>query len=326
MSALQIYAQRKKELVEVLNRYADLLQDLTPRQQDEFKKNFLELVNNEYLLEKVDKRFILKLAIDLTKTGLNINPFNKEVYIVPFETKVANQKLMLPQAIIPEKGIAEIYLRANFLLKVYKVWDLGDVIKSEKEMNYKELSLVDETDKVFVEKYFIGWDIELIDLLGELPTQKEFVSYKYAKAATKNMKVPDEFLLEGLIHKAIRRAAKRFRVPKNRFNDMLEKVEIANEKFLSGIEINEKTVNDYKAETKQIDPLELAGPKQEEDIKAAEVVKDKVTINDFRNLYKSLNKEQKATYMAYMQGVELEKLSEEELQNFYKEVKVHVGA
>jgi len=75
-----------------------------------------------------------------------------------------------------------------------------------------------------------------------------------------------------------------------------------------------------------VDPLELAKPKQEEDIKAAEVVKDKATIDDFRNLYKGLNKEQKATYMSYMQGVDLGKLNEEELQNFYKEVKEYVGA
>ena len=87
-------------------------------------------------------------------------------------------------------------------------------------------------------------------------------------------------------------------------------------------------INASIAENKTIDPLELSKPKQEEDIKAAEVVKEpeKVKIDDFRNLYKGLNKEQKTAYMAYTQGVDLSKLSEDELQNFYKEVKEHVGA
>lgn len=76
-----------------------------------------------------------------------------------------------------------------------------------------------------------------------------------------------------------------------------------------------------------VDPLELAGPKQEE-VKAAEVVKEpeKITVDSFREFYKSLNKEQKTAYLAYMQGVDLSKLSEQELQKLYEEVKEHVGA
>ena len=324
MSGLQVYKERKQELLKVLEAHKSLLQDLSPKLQDKFKSNFLELVHNDYLLNNVDKRLILKLAIDLTKIGLDINPFAKEVYIVPFKTKINNQTIMIPQAIIPEKGIAEIYLRANFLLKVYRVWDLGDVVKSEKEMNYKELSLIDETDIEFVEKNFIGWDVVLIDLLEKLPEQKEFVSYKYAKAATKNMDVPKEFYLEGLVHKAIRRASKRFRVPKERFKDLVEQVEYANEVLIDGIPNNQIK---QQANQTTVDPLELAGPKQEE-VKAAEVVKEpeKITVDTFREFYKSLNKEQKTDYLAYMQGVDLSKLSEQELQEFYKEVKEHVGA
>ena len=325
MSGLQVYKERKQELSKVLEAHKSLLQDLSPRLQDKFKSNFLELVHNDYLLNNVDKRLILKLAIDLTKIGLDINPFAKEVYIVPFKTKINNQTIMIPQAIIPEKGIAEIYLKANFLLKVYKIWDLGDVVKSEKEMNYKELSLTDETDIKFVEKNFIGWDVVLIDLLGKLPEQKEFVSYKYAKAATKNMDVPEEFYLEGLVHKAIRRASKRFRVPKERFKDLVEQVEYANEVLINKIPNNKIK---QQSNTKTIDPLELACPKQEEDIKAAEVIKEpeKITVDSFREFYKGLNKEQKTSYLAYTQGVDLSKLSEQELQEFYKEVKEHVGA
>jgi len=77
-----------------------------------------------------------------------------------------------------------------------------------------------------------------------------------------------------------------------------------------------------------IDPLELAkNKKQEEEIKTAEVVEEEeISITSFKELYKELEKEKKAKYMEYTQGVDLGKLSEEELQEFYKEVKSYVGA
>ena len=76
-----------------------------------------------------------------------------------------------------------------------------------------------------------------------------------------------------------------------------------------------------------IDPLELTQPKEQaQEVKAAEVIPEKITVNDFRELYKTLPKEKKTEFMAYTQGVDLNALSEEELAGFYKEVKEHVGA
>lgn len=97
------------------------------------------------------------------------------------------------------------------------------------------------------------------------------------------------------------------------------------EATVTNTNINDVKISEIEAQT--IDPLELTAQKQEE-VKVAEVMKEpeKVTVDTFKELYKNLNKEQKVNYAAYTQGVDLSKLSEEELANFYKEVKAYVGA
>ena len=324
-TAIAIYAQRREELKKAIEKNRELLTILPPRKQEEFKKNFVELANNDYLLNNTNINLVVKLAIDLTKIGLDINPFKKEVYIVPFETKINNQKMMVPQAIIPMKGIQEIYIQANFLLKVFKVWDIGDgIVKSEADMSYKELSLIDETDKKFRDSYFIGFDVRLIDLKDNLPEQRQFVSYKYTKSVVKNMKVPEEFYLEGLVHKAVRKASRYFVIPKERMKDIVDETETANETL-----INEKEIEPLPNKTaKPSDPLLLQKQKQEDMPKAKEVIKEKeaITVDSFRELYKRLSAEKKGEFLGFTEGVDLNSLSKEALESFYEEVKEHVGA
>ena len=99
--------------------------------------------------------------------------------------------------------------------------------------------------------------------------------------------------------------------------------EIEDSEIKEAVEVEAHAVEQVQT----IDPLELTQPKeQEQEVKAAEVIPEKITVNDFRELYKTLPKEKKTEFMAYTQGVDLNALSEEELAGFYKEVKEHVGA
>ena len=86
--------------------------------------------------------------------------------------------------------------------------------------------------------------------------------------------------------------------------------------------------NTETAGEKTIDPLELAKAKTEKGIKMTDTKKEpeKITVDSFREFYKGLNKEQKAAYLEYSNGVDLSKLSEEEFQKFYKGAKEYVGA
>ena len=108
------------------------------------------------------------------------------------------------------------------MLNVFQVWRVENgEVKSEKEMTFEEKTQIDETDTNLRNDKFFGWNIELLDLTGVLPLQVKFVSYKYTQKATKNMNTPQEFLLAGLVHKAVRRAMNEFAVPSDRDFDII---------------------------------------------------------------------------------------------------------
>lgn len=214
---LTILESRKKELHTILEGNKGLISSFSLKEKKDFSANFIELANNEYLMKVIiDKKLILRLAISLAKQGLDVHPSKRQCYIVPFDTKVNGQKIMLPQEIIPTKGHQQKALNHGFMLTPYQVWSIDGNVVSEKNMSYEEKVQVDDTDEQFRNDFFFGWDIELVDLLGTLPVQAKFVSFKYAKTASKNMSTPKEFLLQGLVHKAIRRAERDFSIPNDR--------------------------------------------------------------------------------------------------------------
>ena len=215
--ALTVAKQYKEQLQGALKSNEQFLAPLDNKKKKEFVDNFLELSTQKYLLDNVDTTMLIKLAIDLTKIGLDINPFKKEVYIIPFETKIAGISVKVPTPIIPLPGWKKYFAKMGFMLDVQKVWKLDDkTAKLEKDMNYLELAQIDETNAEYRDKHFLGWEFTLIDLKKELPDQKVFVSRKYAKAAEKNSQTPEAFKLEGEVHKAIRKANKNFVIPPER--------------------------------------------------------------------------------------------------------------
>ncbi len=194
-----------------------LMSEMTAQEQINFKNNLLELgANAKFLLEKVEPKRIVKLALDLTKDGFNINPYFREVSIVPF--KIKDSADYAPSPIIHLKGWQERLYLGGFFLKVDKVWKIGGVEKRESEMTLSELSAIDDTDQKFREDSFLGFVIIVEDLKRELPAQERFVSYKYTKIATKKAQMPKEFELQGLVHKAIRRALGEMVIPRARLS------------------------------------------------------------------------------------------------------------
>lgn len=231
--ALTVANQYKAQLQEALKVNEQFLAPLDDKKKKEFVDNFLELSTQKYLLDNVDTTMLIKLAIDLTKIGLDINPFKKEVYIIPFETKIAGINVKVPTPIIPLPGWKKYFAKMGFLLDVQKVWKLDDnTAKLEKDMSYIELAQIDETDPKYRDEHFLGWEFTLIDLKKELPDQKVFVSRKYAKAAEKNSQTPKEFKLEGEVHKAIRKANKNFVIPPERMTlEFEELLKVENEAY-----------------------------------------------------------------------------------------------
>lgn len=170
---------------------------------------------NMALLENKRKELIQGLAnskeyVDLIPTdkqeSFKNNFLDKEVYIIPFDTKVNNQKVMLPQAIIPLNGMQQLAYQKGFFLLLEAVYKFDDgSSESESKLSRAQQAMLQTANPKWVEEHFIGFDCILTDLKKELPTQVKFVDLNYIKAATKTIK-DERWKLQTWRHKAVRRA------------------------------------------------------------------------------------------------------------------------
>ena len=243
MSKLTVIEQNQQALKKELGALQTYALDRfngNEKKLNEFRANLSELAYNNYLMSEVAPRHILKMAIDLTTMGLNINPRMNQVSIVPFNVKGVSGKV--PSEIIHLKGHQEILYNGGFFLTVDNIWEIDGKEYKESEMSFSQLAQIKDTDKKYREKHFIGFWVEVEDLRGELPKQSRFVSFGYTKEATKNMSTPDEFLIEGLIHKAVRKALKGMVIPQSRVY-YIDKMEVQDAEIVESEE--------PKAEAKQ---------------------------------------------------------------------------
>lgn len=230
---LQILDDKRAELEKGLVTYKQYLSVIPVNKQESFKNNFLELATQDYLLSIVDTKELVRFATYITKTGLDISPSSKEVYIIPFDTKVNNQKIMLPQAIIPLNGMQQLAYQKGFFLLLDAVWKFDDgSCESESKLTRLQQANLKTADAKWVEAHFIGFDVILTDLKNELPTQVKFVDLNYVKEATKTIK-DERWKLQTWRHKAVRRAYGDFMLPKDRKIEAFEEIEALNDSVLA---------------------------------------------------------------------------------------------
>ena len=229
----QILDDKRKELGDGLVKYKQYLDVIPAAKQEQFKNNFLELATQDYLLSIVDTKELVRFATIITKTGLDISPSSKEVYIIPFDTKVNSQKVMLPQAIIPLNGMQQLAYQKGFFLLLDAVWKFDDgSCESESKLTRLQQASLRTADAKWVESHFIGFDVVLTDLKNELPTQVKFVDLNYVQQATKTIK-DERWKLQTWRHKAVRRAYGDFMLPKGRKIEAFEEIEALNDSVLS---------------------------------------------------------------------------------------------
>jgi len=229
---LQIIEDKRKELGDGLIKYKQYLDVIPVKKQEDFKNNFLELATQDYLLSIIGTKDLVRFATTITKTGLDIAPSSKEVYIIPFDTRVNNQKVMLPQAIIPLNGMQQLAYQKGFFLLLDAVWRFDDgSYGSESKLTRPQQAQIQSANGQWVENHFIGFDVILKDLKNELPTQVKFVDLNYIKAATKTLK-DERWKLQTWRHKAVRRAYGDFMIPKGRKIEAFEQIEVLNDSIL----------------------------------------------------------------------------------------------
>jgi len=234
---LQIIEAKRAELTTALQTHTAVVQTLAPEQQENFKKNFLEFASQEYLLNTIEPKEIIRFAVNVTKLGLDIAPSSNEVYIIPFDTKINNQKVMLPQAIIPFNGMQQLAYQSGFMLTVDPVYKFSESeCASARELTRIQQSKLKTADPKWLEAHFIGYDVVLKDLIGDLGEQVYFVDSSYVKEATKTNKDP-RWSLSTWTHKAVRKAYKQFLVPRDRAIEKFEKIEKLNDDELIDVDI-----------------------------------------------------------------------------------------
>ena len=242
---LQILEDKRNELAAALQKNSHLLKPIPVEKQEQFRENFLELATQDYLISCISAKEIISFAVNVSKIGLNINPAYKEVYIVPFNTKVNGQKVMLPQAIIPLNGMQEMAYSKDFFLKLNGVYKLKEGYASESDMSRDMQAQIRTADPKWVDEHFIGFDVVLIDLQGKLPEQIKFVEKSYLEEVTKTIQ-DTRFKLQTWRHKAARRGIGDMFMPRARSIDVFEKIEHLNDKELSKEDKKEIKVQNFE--------------------------------------------------------------------------------
>lgn len=229
---LQILEDRREELKNSLVTYKHFIETIPKEKQEGFKRNFLGLATQDYLMSIVQDKELIRFAVEVSNMGLDILPSANECYIIPFDTKVNNVKTMLPQVVIPLNGNQQLAFQKDFMLTVDAVYKFDDETEgSERELTRKQQSQLKTADPIWVDKHFIGFDVILVDLLKELPTQTKFVDKNYVEEATKQL-IDKRWKIQSWIHKATRRAIKEFAIPKHRKLEAFEQIESLNDSVL----------------------------------------------------------------------------------------------
>jgi len=270
-NALEITLEEEREYVSTV---------LNQNQAEDFKANYLELAQNNYLLKEIPLKEILITAVNATALGININPIYKECYILPFNTKGRG---MVASIVIAKDGHAQMAFNSGFYLTIDRVWGIDDDSVAESEMTRKQLSKLKTTDFNFVKANLHGWEITLEDISDakmKVPKQTKFVGLEFVMEATKQLQM-QQYAIQTYTHKAVRRAMGDMFIPRNRKSMSIEKIEEWN---------NRNETNTY--EQKPIaEPIDQTQEYQEAEM--IETVEDptEVTVKDINAFYRAAKAE-----------------------------------
>lgn len=276
---------KKEDLTTLLNNNTNAVARIDENKREDFKKNFIELWNNKYLIGQADASELLEFCIQITNIGLSVNPWHKEVYILPFaiyEGKAPNKRKVgvRLEAVFTKNGIQEMAFNNGFQMEVDTVWKIGGEGVELSSLDFDKRADVDFTNQEYVSKNFLGFNFKLFDLNNKLREQNYFVTMAYLEKVTKKLESKDH-QIANYSHKAFRKAYSEFFIPKGRdTRDIISRLDNLNNEEIETVEttpskINTKSLNDVLNKENK-----------------TEIVEEKVvTIQDINNYYKqNLNK------------------------------------
>jgi len=283
----------KKSDLEELVKDKNALARLDAEKVEEFKTNFIELWNNKYLIQNADASELLNFCIQISNIGLSVNPWHKEVYILPFNVYKKNQdgsKTKVStrlEAVYAKDGVRQMAYDNGFQIFCDTVWNINGKGKSINDLDFIDKSKVDFTNTKYVNENFLGFNFTLVDVIGNLQKQEYFVTFDYLKKVTKKLESEDH-KIANYSHKAFRKAYNEFFIPKSRDTRyLLSKLDNIN--YNDDIETVQTT--DTKQDTKKV----------ENALKPSNIVKD-VTVEDITYLYDNADTDIKIKMGAKLKG------------------------
>lgn len=234
----------KNDLSTVLKGGENALQRLDEDKKEEFKKNFIELWSNEYLIKSANATELLDFCIQVSNIGLSVNPWHKQVYILPFNQKGQNGKKL--EAVLTKFGIQELVFQSGFQIEVDTIWNHDGEEVLSKNLSIGQRSKLNITDIKEVDKNFLGFYFELIDLNKKLKKQNCVVGIDYLKEVTKQLQSKTH-QIANYEHKAFRKAMTSFFIPKSRGS-----IEVISQLDNINNTIVDVSVNENKKETPKV--------------------------------------------------------------------------
>ncbi len=216
---------------------------------EEFKTNFIELWSQKYLIQSAEPSELLDFCIQVTNIGLSVNPWHKEVYVLPFTQKGKSGKKL--EVVYRKEAIEEMAFRAGMQIEADSIWNInGDGVLFS-NMTYLDQSTIKSNNVKYINDNFIGFEIRFYDLKSNLRPQKFTISYDYLKYATNDNNIgSDQDQISKLIHKAYRKAFNMAFIPKGRdTRDKLNKLDNINynDETIETVPTSDTTKKDLKS-------------------------------------------------------------------------------
>ena len=300
----------KNDLSTVLTDNANAVNRLDEDKKDEFKKNFLELWNNKYLIGQANPTELLDFCIQVTNIGISVNPWHKQVSVLPFTEKGQQGKKL--EAVYSKDGIQEMAFNAGFQMEMDTIWSINGSDVKSKDLPLGERARLDMNDNEFVTNNFLGFYFELIDLNGKLHNQNNVIGVDYCKLVTKSK--PDKsYEIANWQHKAFRKAYDLFFIPKNRDNrDVLSRLD-----NLNNTVIDVKVEETPKVEQTK-DSLKIADASTPT---VEETPTVEITVNDINRYYNQNPDKHQAMAKIFADNQDWRKFNAEQLSKLLEDLK-----
>lgn len=268
------------DVTELVNINEQKLQQLNIDEREIFKENFLNVCSDSHLTSNADAQEIFNVAFNATKSGLNIAPSAKQLYILPFNGK-NGRKL---EIVLRAEAIQKIIAQKGYFVEFSHLWSIDERDVLESELSFAEQARLNKNNEKFIDNNFLGFYFKITYLKDDaLPIQHCVVGRNYLATVTKQLQ-SKEHKLANWKHKAFRKMLSEVNL-ENGFKSSLENIVGTADSINYGDAIDAEEVNNVSNTNDNEFKIDYQQPVQQESVQQQETAEDKISI--IKNIYKN---------------------------------------